>query len=171
MGSCTAFVLLTGPHGGRFRYQQLRRIPTMTDEELLTIYCNARRSVEWEGPSMEDWQRDEERLKTLVGLHAVIAHVRPVPIAAIDQPWNSQGWLNELDMGWMYHPGCGWDLVHVSAMIERRDTEILWNTPSSPMRASRKWAWCLPHWAITIPLPAPEDHFPSPTKMAGEDQS
>lgn len=143
----------------------------MTDEELLKIYCDARRSVEWTSPTVEDWRRREERLKALSGLRALIEHVRPAPVAAIQRPWNQEGWLDELSMGWMHYPGCGWDFVHVSAMIERRDTEILWNTASSPMRTSeKKWSWCLPHWAIPLPLACPDDHFRGATKMVADQQ-
>jgi hypothetical protein len=126
----------------------------MTDEELLKIYGKAKSDFSYEGP-IDDWPRRAERGATIAGLRALIEHVRPAPVAAIQRPWDQEGWLDELDMGWMHYPGCGWDLVHVSAM----------------RTSDKKWSWCLPHWAIPLPLARPDgDHFPGATKMPAEDQ-
>jgi hypothetical protein len=145
----------------------------MTDEEILKIYGKAKRDFCYDGP-IDDWPRHAERAATMAGLRALIEHVRPAPVAAIQRPWNQEGWLDELSMGWMFHPQTGctpiWELVHVSAMIERRNAEILWKTEFSPIKTVRMWTMCLPHWAIPLPLACPEDHFPGFTKMPAEDQ-
>ena len=140
----------------------------ITDEELLKIYCKAKSDFCYEGPVVA-WPNDGENLRLVAGLRAVIQHVCPNPIAAIHQPWDRRGWLNENNKGWMFRhePRCAptWEFVDVFEMMERRSVEILWNTPSNPMRTAERWTMCLPHWAMPLPLANPGDHFPGATEM------
>jgi hypothetical protein len=137
----------------------------ITDEELLKIYCKAKSDYE----GLEDNWSKHENLRLVAGLRAVIQHVRPNPIAAIQRPWARQGWLDESDRGWMLRQEPrrppSWEFVHVSEMKERREVEILWNTESSPMRTAGRWTMCPPHWAMPLPLASPGDHFPGATEM------
>jgi hypothetical protein len=97
---------------------------------------------------------------------------QPEPVAVIQRPWIQRDWLDTESRCWMFSSGTStdvpsWELVHVSELEERCNTETLWNTESSPMRTAGKRSWCLPHWAIAIPQ---GDHFRGATKMVGDQQ-
>jgi hypothetical protein len=67
-------------------------------EELLRVYCNARRAYCHDGPEHIDWQRDAERGATLAGLGAVLTRWgRP---AAPPAPEVGEGEVAEL-VEWM----------------------------------------------------------------------
>jgi hypothetical protein len=62
-------------HGYYSQSQQLldrARAALAQPEELLRVYCNARRAYCHDGPEHIDWQRDAERGATLAGLGAVL---------------------------------------------------------------------------------------------------
>lgn len=139
----------------------------MTDDQLLKIYCNARRSVAWNDLTVENWQRQEERAKTLAGLRAVVEHVCPSPVAVNERPWERPGWFNSENRCWLFDRGRSlmtdpsWSFAHKCELEEIFEAERNGHKALVPLRAA-----CLPHWAF--PIPGQLDHFPGAGEMVDQ---
>jgi hypothetical protein len=111
----------------------------MTDQDLLKIYCDARREFYFKHAA-GDSDKEDRRAATIYGLHIVLARwgrpaIEPVPVA--ERPWEREGWCDAEGRCWWGDPEGmpSWWYCYEEDICDATH--------------------CLPHWALPVPQQEP----------------
>ena len=116
----------------------------MTDQDLLKIYCDARREFYFKHAA-GDSDKEDRRAATIYGLHIVLARwgrpaIEPVPVA--ERPWEREGWCDADGKCWWGRPSE--ELCNSDWFLATR-AEVEEFCDCFPPVVS------LPYWALPVP--------------------